>query len=335
MRELAAVLLDKVLFLLAVQTHHGTGAAAQAKAMQHPSGPTPESDLAYLLWGDGAYAGTGHAALALAMARNYPLPQIIVDIGADRPAALWSVTREPGARHVLHRTPHTALAAALDYHPGQPDAAARVWRATLPGGTPIYTQHPFYPGESDHAALGEASLPRVAQWHDTLIALYRLPPDDPVGGVRVYFPLPEMDAYQIDSHWCFAQQGAGYVAVYASDGLQPVTTGRDGHRAFWSWGNDQVWLCLLGNADRDKSFEHFIERVRGLSVTAHGLGVRINTLRGDSLAVGWATPFTVNDAPALPDDNLHISNPYCTATQGADIIEIRHGEDGLRLNFSQ
>jgi len=104
---------------------------------------------------------------------------------------------------------------------------------------------------------GNGSLPRVAQWRDALIALYNLPEDDLLGFTHAFFPAYAFDEHVIEHGWAFARQGDGYLALHAAHGMTLVTTGNDAQRELRSVGQRNAWVCQMGRAEVDGSFEEF------------------------------------------------------------------------------
>ena len=58
------------------------------------------------------------------------------------------------------------------------------------------------------------------------------------------------------------------------------------------------------------------------------------TLRGDSLAFGWEGQFVRNGQPEALAGFKHYDNPYCVAEFPASQMEIRFGDQAMRLNFA-
>ena len=318
-REVAAILLDKVLFLVMVQS------SAHAQTGFHRV-PSVEEDLKYLVAQQGAFSSQGSSALSLAITRNYLVPQVISDIGRDQREKLWSVRHDQGTTHVLYQTPQVALASVQNDRHGEADLKARVWQATLGHGLRVFTQNPRILGTWQ----GEGALPNVGQWQDTLIALYQLQSGT---GVRAYFPTPEFDDYRHERHWAFAQVGSSYIGLYASTGFGLTQTGCMAQRELWAQGQEQVWVCLLGQESSDGDFQAFVQKVQALDLSIDALNVEMTTLRGERLSFGWVSPFKCNNDILYSGDMPHIHNPYCDAAYPADSIDIRYKDDGLRLDF--
>src|SRR5262249_53100861 len=112
-----------------------------------------------------------------------------------------------------------------------------------------------------------------------------------------------------------------------------VTRGPTAGRELRSFGRENVWLCHLGQALLDGSFQDFQQKILALPIELDGLSIRLTTLRGDALAFGWEGPLRVNGAEQSLASPRHMENPYAVAELGASQMEIMFGENGMRLDF--
>jgi hypothetical protein len=234
------------------------------------------------------------------------------------------------------------LCSAQDYHPGERGSQQHIWQATLGPDAIVFVTHPPSMSEkSSHRPNfwhGNHILPRVAQWRDVLIAIHKLPENDWLGFTHAYFPVYAFDEHLLrdsaDGHpWAFARKEEGYLALTAAQGLALITRGTNAYRELRSRGQHNVWLCQMGRAAQDGSFGEFQERVLGLDVVWEGLSVGCATLRGDSLAFGWEGPLLVEGKEQPLAGFKHYENPYCVADWPASQMDIRFGDQLLRLEF--
>ena len=159
-----------------------------------------------------------------------------------------------------------------------------------------------------------------------------------MGFTHAYFP-----AYAFDEHalredanghtWAFARKGEGYLALTAAQGLQFITSGDSAYRELRSYGQHNVWLCHMGRAALDGGFAEFQDKVLALDVAFEGLAVRCTTLRGETLAFGWEGPLLRNGEEEPITGFKHYENPYCVAELPAAQMEIRYGDQAMRLSF--
>ena len=90
----------------------------------------------------------------------------------------------------------------------------------------------------------------------------------------------------------------------------------------------------MGRAALDGEFAEFQYKVLALDVTFDDLSVSCATLRGETLSFGWEGPLTRNGEEEPITGFKHYENPYCTAELPAEQIEIRYGDQAMRLSFA-
>jgi hypothetical protein len=345
--EMAALVLDKLFFTMAVNSFQGVfGSTHGSASTSHIKTGYREATagVTRLLWGMGIFNEHTPGAVSLACS-SYELPPILAAIAADRSGELWSRERHGGAaggavvNKATYKTPDAMLCSAQDWYPGEPGGTEHIWQASLSPMTTVFTSHPACASENDSRRpnywRGNAILPRVAQWKDTLIAVYQFPENDWMGFTHAYFPVHGMDEHDIRDGWAFARVGDGYLALAAARGLAFQTSGDNAYRELRSPGSPNIWLCQLGRAATDGSFGEFIEKVKALPVDFQGAKVELTCLRGDRLTFGWQGAFLINGKAQALDGFKHYDNSYCSCETGAPEMEIRYGMDALRLHFDE
>jgi hypothetical protein len=351
LRELAAVMMDKVFFSMAVNSYkgafgstHGRTAASMLKSAQLEA----TSGIARMMWGTGVYNAHILGTVSLATS-SYEFPLLIGEIANDTDSTVWNRERhvvdpEQGleVNKVTYKTPDYMLCSAQDYRPGQRGQAEHVWQATLGPDALVFTNHPACFSDADEHRpgfwLGNAWLPRVAQWKDVLVAVYHLPADDWMGFTHAYFPLHQFTEHEIHAEggqaWAFARKDDGYLALTASRGFELVRRAPDGYRELRSYGLDNVWLCHMGRAETDGSFERFKKRILALKLEWLGLEVRLKSLRGEYLSFGWEGPLLVNGKEKPLRGYKHHESPYSVVDLPAAQMDIQSRGTVMRLDFS-
>jgi hypothetical protein len=357
--EMASVILDKMFFSLAVNSYRGVFGSTHGRTY------TPfiktgyregTSGISRLLWGMGIFNDHLLGLVALACS-GYELPPVIAAIAADQPEELWSREQVTGSEEdfrnsasfgecvnkVTYKTPDYMLCSAQDWNPGQKGYQQHIWQATLSPMATVFTTHPPCAAEDgSHRPNfwhGNQVLPRVAQWKDVLVAIYQLPEDDWMGFTHAYFPAHAFDRYTIAGGWAFAKVGSGYLALTAARGMEFQERGDNAFRELRSYGSPNTWICQMGREALDGSFEQFMEKVRALPVHfGNGDGgtvveVTMTTLRGQQLAFSWTGPLVVDNQAQALSGFPHYDSPYCTCETGAEVMEIRYGDEMLKLNF--
>ena len=360
--EMAAVVLDKMFFTLAVNSFKGVFGSTHGRTY------TPYIKSGYregtagisrLLWGMGIFNERIMGTVSLACS-NYELPPVIEAIATDLPEEMWnreqhtgdeqdfsnSGSRGTGVNKVTYKTPDYMMCSAQDWHAGEKGYQQHIWQVTLSPTATVFTTHPPCAAEDgSHRPNfwhGNETLPRVAQWKDVLVAVYNFPADDWMGFTHAYFPGYAFEDFDLRDGWAFAQVGAGYLALTAARGLEFITQGDSAHRELRSHGTPNIWLCHMGRQALDGTFEQFIQKVLEMEVD-FDLGaskkspaqVELTSLRGEQLRFGWKGALKVNGKTRRISGFKHYDNPYCSARLGAETMEIQYGADLLRLNFGR
>jgi hypothetical protein len=354
-RELAAVVLDKLLFSIALNSYRGAFGSTHGRTytpMIKGARLEPTSGVARLAWGMGVFNQHVLGTVALACAHDYELPPIIARIAADQPAELWSRERHAGeleqwcdlaegaweVNKTTYKTPDYMLCSAQDYHPGEPGYQQHIWQATLGPDAVVFVTHPPCASEEGshrpNCWHGNLILPRVAQWKNALIAVHNLPGDDWMGFTHAYFPLCAFDEHALRDGWAFARKGDGYLALMAARGLTLTTDGDNAFRELRSTGRENIWVCHMGRAALDGSFGEFQQAVLALDVRFDRLSAHCATLRGETLEFGWQGPLLRNGQEEPISGFKHYDSPYCTAELGDQRMEICYGDELMRLHFS-
>jgi hypothetical protein len=343
--ELAAVVLDKIFFTMAVNSYKGAFGSTHGRTYSRlikSAKLESTSGISRLMFGMGIY--NQHLRGLVAMASSeYEFPLMIGDIARHLSDEMWNRERHVvGAdgdevNKVTYKTPDFMLASAQDYHPGARGYQQHVWQATMGPDAAVFVTHP--PNVSEEGAHrpnfwhGNVTLPRVAQWKDVLFAVHQLPKDDWMGFTHAHFPIYCFDESVVEDGWAFARKGDGYLALTAAQGLESVMRGPGACRELRSYGQENVWVCQMGRAALDGDFEAFQERVRASSLTFDGLSVQYTSLRGDDFAFGWEGPLTRNGEAVAITGFPHYENPYCSADLPAEQMDIEFGEYVMRLQF--
>jgi hypothetical protein len=343
LRDLSAVLLDKVLFLLAVNSYkgglsgtHGSTEASMLRTTQRQA----TAGICRLLWGTGTNNLHTAGAVSLALA-DYEFPTFFSDIASD-PAEFQSreriVSDGVEVNKVIYRTADTMLASAQDYHAGQPGWSEHIWQATLSPDAVVFSNAPANFGNDEaHTPgfwLGNAALPRVAQWKNALVAVYQLPESSWLDFTHAYFPTYEFEEFHFEGGWAFARKGEGYLALSAANGFELIGRVPDGQRELRSPGRSNTWICQMGRATTDGDFMQFRQSVLALPLEWRAAGVAFTTLRGEELSFGWQGPLQIDGQEQALGGFAHIDSPFCHAELPASKMDITHAGTVMQLDFS-
>ena len=362
--DLAGVVMDKALVTLALDSYQGfygagLGAAAAGEPTVRSGYLSPLSGVGRLLWGLGAWNQHLAAPVSLACCPEYEQPALIAALASETlPAAMWAserhaiaersegtspAPRERTLHKAIYKTPDFLLSCAQDFQPGQRGRGEQSWQATLGAEATVFVNHPG----ADAAASKESAfpssywrsglLPRVAQYHDLLIALYALPAEDPFGFTRAYFPTAAFDEQQVGIRdtWAFAAKGDAYIALACSHPIELVQQGMGAYRELRAYGHEVAWLCQMGRKADYGSFVDFRKRMLASRFDCEGFAVSYRQFQGDNVTFDWDGPLCVNDEAQPLQSANHYDGPHCV-TDGwpASQMVIVHGEQALQLHFS-
>ena len=286
--EMAAVVLDKLMFGFALNSFQGVYGSTHGRA--YATGikgayREPTSGISRLAWGMGIFNGSIRGTVSMACADNYQLPTVIEQVATTPLEEMWNREQHAGEleewcdratgtwaiNKVTYKTPDYMLCSAQDYQPGTDGYQQHIWQATFSPDAVVFVTHPPCISEDgSHRPNfwhGNVVLPRVAQWKDVLVAVHNFPEDDWLGFTHAYFPAYAFDEYVVRDAWAFARVGDGYLALTASCGLELMTDGNNVYRELRSYGAQNVWFCHMGRAALDGSFSEFQENVLALGVT--------------------------------------------------------------------
>lgn len=358
--DLATVVMDKMFLTMALNSYKGTFGSTHGRTYTPhiKSGRTEATaGVSRLMWGMGAFNNHIMATVSLACMEDYGFPLIIGDVAADLPEEMWNRERHAGqleewcdratgdweVNKVTYKTPDYMLCSAQDYHPGERGVQQHIWQATLSPDAVVFVTHPpCLSEEGSHRPNfwhGNVVLPRVAQWKDVLIAIYKLPDNDWLGFTHAFFPVWAFDEHALREDnkgrtWAFARKGEGYLALTAARGLEFITRGDNAYRELRSYGQNNVWVCMMGRAKLDGDFGEFQNKILALNVRLDKLSARCATLRGETLAFGWEGPLMRNGKKEPITGFKHYDNPYCVVELPASEMEVRYGDQAMRLDFS-
>ena len=266
--RMAAGLLDKTLFTLAVNSWRGAHACAHGRSYvqtQRSARLEETASIMWVCWGTGALNSATLPATVLATARRYQVPEAIVAAAHELPEEWHGRQRYEGeyrARHdllsrpyssdlVVYKTPDVMLSSVQDYRSGLPGLQEHVWGAVLGPETQVYVTHA--PNSATHSSArpnawaGHRVLPRARQHADTVLAVYDIPENDPMGFTHAWFPLSTMDEWVESGQWIAGRRGAGYAALATEDGCRFLTSGPNAWQELRANGSGLAWVCVVGS----------------------------------------------------------------------------------------
>jgi hypothetical protein len=294
-----------------------------------------------MLWGVGVFNHHIYGTIGLALS-DYEYPSFYYELATNIPeeSLLLEHHAVPSSHEinlVTYKTPDYMLSSAQDFQPGERGKAEHLWQATFGPEAVVFVNHPGCSSEESAYQpgfwLGNGSLPRIAQWKDTLISVHQIPENDLMGFTHAYFPLPAFDDFYFTDQWSFLQKGNGYLALLAANGLKFIRQGPNAYREMRSPGLQNVWVCQLGRLAIDGSFADFRNKVLKIPLTWQSADVRFTSLRGDEISFGWHDPLKINGVEQSLKFTKHIVGPFGQAEFPATQMEINVGDFAMRLSF--
>lgn len=337
--ELSAVLLDKLLFLLASGNFKGILAmpAANSSVQALRSGQLQAtSGIQRLLWGTGVFHRTIAGVVSLACS-EYEFPSFFAHIAVKQEVESFSFESHGDADLKLFKTPDYALSSAQSYRAGQPGKSERIWQAYLGTEAVVYTTHPANAYDDDYHRpgfwCGNQCLPKVAQFRNVLVAIYHAQGQDWMGFTHAYFPMSEFEEHRFEDQWAFARKGDAYVALTAKNGLTLIKQGVGAFRELRSPGAMNIWVCILGNKAEFKDFRGFQKKIMKAEMAWVDVGVKLQAPTGEQLAVTWDSLPTINGNVTTPEKNLHIKNAYCVVEKDSPSLDVAYEGVVMRMDF--
>ncbi len=242
-----------------------------------------------------------------------------------------------------YRTPDYMLSSAPDYRPGYGGFQQHIWQATLGAGAVCFTTHPpKHEGPPPDYWNGDGTLPRVAQIHNALIAIYHsstrkgLYITNKLFMTHAWLPKDQFDEVVEDAGWVFARKKAGYLALRTQ---QPYywqdVPGEDQQREIIAEGPDNIWICELGAQAEYGSFTAFMACITSACVQYNGRSVYYQSPSQGWLRFGWKGPFLHQGEIIRQRDFPRYDNPYAHAPFGANHIVMRYGNETRQYNWQQ
>lgn len=235
---------------------------------------------------------------------------------------------------ITYRTPDYQLSSAVDYRPGYGGDQQHIWQASFGPEAVCFTTHPNQSEHTPSQWVGSGTLPRVAQVKNVLAAIYRI---DTRKGLyltnrslftHAWLPRSAFDEVIERGGWIFARKGDGYLALRSQQPYQ-----WNGENEIVAQGKENIWLCELGRAAVDGEFAAFIERILQAPLKFGRLKVEYGSPSQGNLSFGWKEPLLQNGQAISQSDFPRYDNPYVQASFPSDQIEVRAGDNHLRLDW--
>ena len=249
-----------------------------------------------------------------------------------------------------YKTPDYMLSCAQDYRKGKTGFQQHIWQATLGDGAAVFSTQP---GAQDVGTSrpdywhGNARLPRAAAYRNVLIALYRFEPEISrkwMWYTHAFFPQQNFDEFVEKNGWYIGRKGNGYVALTSlmptewappredvgelmkPDGAAGENWKVEKHEII-AQGAKNAWICEMGNAESNGTFEQFVETVSSRRPAGDPLRMTYDSPSVGSIEFGWSLPFLVDGQEIALGDYPLFDNPYCQAPFDSRKFELSLGDE--------
>ncbi len=257
-------------------------------------------------------------------------------------AADASRNARPEVNLLTHRTPDTQLSSALDWRPGSGGDQQHVWQATLGPDAVCFTTHPGpRRARSPGHWTGSATLPRVGQVDDVLIAIYSIPRrpfflyPNRNRFTHAWFPRDRFDEVVERAGWFFARREDGFLALRSQRPARwSDAVGEDAGRELVAEGRDNVWVCETGRRATAGSFERFVDRIAEAEIVFGRRRVRYRSPARGTISFGWRGPLRHEGRDVPLREFARWDTPYARADFPSDEVEIACGGHRLRLGWA-
>ena len=296
--------LDLIFEMIALHTLGGVPSGSQGRSYDKElrAGPLTElAPFAQVAFGTGWLNG-GVASLPMLCCGDYVPPAhlaALAQLEAGRVVeARYAQGLEPG-KLVLFKNEAAQLSTVVDHKTGKKGHQQHVLDIKLIGH-PMARLWVNHPGEDDPWGsqrpsywAGNGILPRVAQHRD--LALMVFDTDSHRNDwTHAYLGKNGLDDVSIEGNWLIVRAGRGFAALYATNGLELITTGATAGREVRSYGQRCGWIGAIGCGSVEE-FATFREKILATDVRfdAERLLLSVTPPKGADVSLSWDGTFTV------------------------------------------
>jgi hypothetical protein len=245
------------------------------------------------------------------------------------------------ANTYTYKTADYMLATAQSYHPGMFGDQQHIWNATISDRLSIFTTHPAK-SLADEGALsgspgywvGSGRLPHAAQDKNIVLIIYRIP-DRPglmeaalVDHTHAHFPRQAMDEAVFDGRYAFGREGNAFFALVARNELAYRA---DSDHDLIQHGKQAYWIFEISTADREGSFDDFMQRIKRNPVGYDGTLLSYRS-DGRLLELEYQHHFRV-DGSIVETEHPRFQSPYSQTGRKPQTITLFHAGRSLFLDF--
>ena len=146
---------------------------------------------------------------------------------------------------------------------------------------------------------------------------------------HLYFPTELFDRAVVTDRVLFGETNGTYVAVLATS---PIVANPGDSSEFFQNGRETCWVCELGSASDDESFDDFIARIHAATLTYERRTLTYQS--GGRHELRYQGGFQV-DGEEIELEYPRFDTPYVEAPRSARVIDVEFGGHHLHLGFDK
>lgn len=362
----AQMMLDLMLADIAVDSLHGLHGGAHGRTknnhvLDHAIGGT--YILQYLHFGDIDPATVAKRTAEIdALATTYRAPPIIVDLALDRADTYVNLERkhlhnvddplpekplDGSIRKYTYWTPDFILG-CVQKQDDYPETLKGKWYAhheqqewdlTIGARTRsrLFTHHPGQGGTGTHGYwVGDTrcNCGHFFQSQGALIALYDIPPAEPLQLIHAYLPKNEFDEIKERDGFVFLREGNVCAALKLLQGYEWTSEGQWKDKELISKGNKHAVVCEAAKLSDVGSFQTFQDDIlaNAIQFDPNAMSLVYHSKRYGELRMNTKRLRELNGKP-IDLDYPTYGSPYMHSPWDSGIIEITKNKQRLLLDF--
>jgi hypothetical protein len=349
LRQMTAAILDQMLLYMAADSYQGIFGTTHGRSygvyVKYPDfeGTTA---LNWLYFATGSLSKTTSGMAPVCSATStYKTPEILYAMANDQSAVIEArrrqgISRNPNARHadfLVYRTPDYMLSGIQDHRKGEYESSTHVAQVTLGNKNVIFWSCPHTVGEGSGLRpdywSGSTTLPRVIQSANVMSLSWRLTKFAWMS--HCMFEQERFDEVRFENGWAFARVADGYVAIYATGGLQTAESGQYAGRELQCFAREHTWLVECGRKADWGSFESFVSRIAQAEVKLENGVVTYASPSVGSFVTGWEVKPSVGGQPVQLSGYPMIDSAWGHADFGSGELRLTYADLEYELWFNQ
>lgn len=349
LRQMVGGILDQMLFYMAADSYQGIFGTTHGRSygiyVKYPDFEGT-SALNWLYFTTGSLTkGTSGMAPVCSATSTYAPPEILFAMANDQSSVVEArrrqgISRHPHARHadfVVYRTPDYMLSGIQDHRKGEYESSTHVAQVTLGKKNVIFWSCPHTVGEGSGLRpdywSGSTTLPRVIQAANVMSLSWRLTKFAWMS--HCLFEQERFDEVRFEKDWAFARVGDGYVAIYATGGLQVAGSGQYAGRELQCFAREHTWLVECGRKADYGSFDAFVEKVSTAEIKEANGVITYQSPGVGEFVTGWNVRPSVNGAAIQTKGYPMIDSSWGHADFGSGELRLQYGDMEYELWFNQ